>query len=137
MPNYPLVQLTTVADCDAALDIARNEQKDLEWKKLSFERQQEQYGKNSVSIEAELLGKQFERDSIKAAIAALPDGPMKTENINRLTKIEYSILLLQTRKTNYGSVALIEKHYEIQRVQRELEETAAFISEIEVHKSTL
>jgi hypothetical protein len=61
----------------------------------------------------------------------------ETENINRLTKIEYSILFLQTLKTNYSSVALIVKHYEIQPVQREPEETAAFISEIEAHESTL
>lgn len=137
MANYSVEQLTTVADCDAVLNIATEEQKNLEWKKLSLERQKEQYAKNAVGIAAELVGKQAEKAALDTVIDNLPDGPTKNENIVKRTKVEYSIFLLENRKTNYGDVALLEREYDMERVAKELEETAVFITEVEARKAAI
>lgn len=137
MPNYSVSQLSTVADCDAALNIAGKEQKDLEWKKLSLERQKESYANNAVEIAAELAAREAELTALDSIIATLPDGELKDENIKKRKRAEYSIFLLNDRKANYGAVAFIAKEYDLQRVQRELEETTAFIAEVTDRKAGL
>lgn len=137
MPNYSVTQLTTVADCDAVLSIANKEKKDLEWKKLSFERQKEMYSENAVEVSTELAAKQAELSALDAVIASLPDGELKDENIKKRKRTEYSIFLLNDRQANYGAVALLEKEFDLERVLRELEETTVFISEVEARKATV
>ena len=137
MPNYSVNQLTTVDDCNAVLNIAQKEQKDLEWRRLSFERQKEMYSENAVEVSTELAAKEAELAALDAVIASLPDGELKDENIKKRKRTEYSIFLLNDRKANYGAVALLEKEFDLQRVMRELEETAIFIAEVEARKASL
>ncbi|ANH82477.1 hypothetical protein A8C56_17225 [Niabella ginsenosidivorans] len=137
MPNYSVDQLTTVADCDAVLSIATKEQKDLEWKKLSIERQKEMYSENAVEITTELAAKEAELTALDAVIAGLPEGDLKEENIKKRKRTEYSIFLLTDRKANYGAVALLDKEYDLQQVLRQLEETAVFIAEVEARKAAV
>ena len=137
MPNYSVNQLTTVDDCNAVLNIAQKEQKDLEWRRLSFERQKELYSENAVEVSTELTAKEAELAALDAVIASLPDGELKDENIKKRKRTEYSIFLLNDRKANYGAVALLEKEFDLQRVMRELEETAIFIAEVEARKASL
>ncbi len=137
MPNYSVMQLTSVSDCDAVLTIATKEKQDLEWKKLLLERQKTQYSDQSVSITAELASKKAEVEVLDSIIAGLPEGNLKEENQNKKVRAEYSIFLLENRRNNYGNVALLEKELDLQRVERELTETNAFIAEVEEHKSTL
>lgn len=137
MPNYSTTQLTTVTDCNAVLNIATKEQKDLEWKKLSIERQKEIYAENAVEISTELAAKQAELTTLDAIIAGLPDGELKEENVKKRKRTEYSIFLLTDRKANYGAVALLEKEYDLQQVLRQLEETTTFIAEVQAQKDSL
>ena len=137
MPTYSVTQLTTAADCDAVLTIAAKEQKDLDWKKLSVERQKDTYAENSVEISAELTAKEAELAALNDVIAGLPDGELKDDNVKKKTRTEYSIFLLNDRKANYGAVALLEKEYDLQRVLRELEETQKFITEVTARKAAL
>jgi len=137
MPNYSVNQLTTVDDCNAVLTIAAKEKKDLEWKKLSFERQKDMYAENAVEVSAELAAKQAELTALDAVIANLPDGDLKDENIKKRKRTEYSIFLLNDRKANYGAVALLEKEFDLQRVLQELEETGVFIAELEARKAAV
>ena len=137
MPNYSVNQLTTVADCDAVLSIATKEQKDLEWKKLSFERQKEMYSENAVEVSTELAAKQAELAALDAVIATLPDGELKEENLKKRRRVDYNIFLLNDRKANYGAVALLEKEFDLQRVLRELEEANAFIAEVQARKQSV
>lgn len=130
-------QLTTAADCDAVLSIAAKKQKDLEWKKLSIQRQKEAYAENSVEIAAELAAKEAELAALDTVINTLPDGELKEDNIKKRRRVDYSIFLLNDRKAYYGAVALVEKEYDEQRVLRELEETAALVTEVEARKAAL
>lgn len=137
MPNYSVDQLTTAADCDAMLVLATKEQKDLDWKKLSIERQREQYAENAVEISTELAAKEAELAALDSIVAGLPEGDLKDDNLKKKRRVEYSIFLLTDRKANYGSVALLEKEYDLQRVQREIEETQAFVDEINARKAAV
>lgn len=134
---YSVNQLSTVADRDAVLNIATKEKKDLEWKKISIERQKETYAENAVEIATELAAKEAELAALDAVIAGLPDGELKEENIKKRRRTEYSIFLLNDRQANYGAVALLEKEYDLQRVMQELAETTVFITEVEARKAAI
>ncbi|ANH80986.1 hypothetical protein A8C56_08340 [Niabella ginsenosidivorans] len=84
-----------------------------------------------MEISTELAAKQAELAALDGIIAGLPEGDLKKEHEKRRRRTEYSISLLTDRKTNYGAVALLEKEYDLERVLRELEETAAFITELQ------
>lgn len=137
MPDYSVDQLTTVEDCNAVLNIATKEQKDLEWKRISIERQKEMYSENAVEISTELAAKEAELTALDAVIAGLPEGDLKEENIKKRKRAEYSIFLLTDRKANYGAVALLDKEYDLQCVLQALEETATFIAEVQARKAAV
>lgn len=137
MPDYSVSQLTSVSDCDAVLSIANKELQDLEWRKLSYQRQKNQYALQAVSIISELAAKRAELEVLSSIIEGLPEGSLKTENQNKKIRVEYSIFLLENRRTNYGDVALLDKELDLQRIERELEETAAFIAEVEARKAAI
>ncbi len=134
---YTLTALTTVQECDTLLAIANKDKKDLEFKKLSLERQRESYADNSVEINTELTAVNAELDAVNSILAILPDGTAKEEQADKKVKLEYKVFLLQNRREGYGTVALLDKEFNIARVDLELQETDSFITQIEAHKLTI
>ncbi|QPH40893.1 hypothetical protein [Pedobacter endophyticus] len=124
--NYSVSTLTTVADCDTVLALIEKEKKDLSFKKLSLERQQENYANTTVEVTSEIEVLTVELSAINTVIATLPDGDTKDDNIKRQKKLEYNLFLLSNRKANYGAIALLEKEFSIARVIKELEEADTF-----------
>ncbi len=45
--------------------------------------------------------------------------------------------MLENRKDSYGSVALLEKELDLERINKELTEVDLFITGITAHKATL
>lgn len=78
-----------------------------------------------------------ELTAIDTVIAVLPERPTKANELKRKVKLEYKKFLLENRKESYGSVALLQKELDFERVNNELEEVDAFITEITAHKATL
>ncbi|RTY90617.1 hypothetical protein [Flavobacterium sp. GT3R68] len=134
---YSLNKITTVADCDVLLAWAEKEKSDLTFKQLSVERVTTNYSSISVEIDAILQGVVAEIAAVEMVIGVLPDGPTKEDEIKRKTRLEYKRFLLENRKESYGSVALLEKELDLERINKELDETDVFISGVTVHKSTL
>lgn len=134
---YSLNKITTVADCDVLLAWAEKEKSDLTFKQLSVERVTTNYSSISVEIDAILQGVIAEIAAVETVIGVLPDGPTKEDEIKRKTRLEYKRFLLENRKESYGSVALLEKELDLERINKELDETDVFISGVTVHKSTL
>lgn len=137
MANYPVSQLTTIEDCDALIGIAEKEQKDLEWEKLSLQRKKDQYTNNAFENATELAARRAELSTLDTVIAGLPESPYKTEQVKKRTTAWYRVFLLENRQTSFGDVAVLEKEYELQRVQRELDETATLINEVQARKAEI
>ena len=134
---YSTQMLTTVIDCDTVLTIANKEKEDLDFRKLSLERQKDNATDNSVEIDTELAAVNAEITALNAVVAGLPDGVIKTDTQNKIVKLEYRKFLLTTRKTNYGSVSLVEKEYELACTELALTETNAFIAAVTARKAEL
>lgn len=135
--NYSVSALTQVSDCDALLSWAAREKADLNFKKLSDERMTVRYAETSQELDVILQGVLAELAATETIIAVLPDGPTKDDAIEKKTRLEYKKFLLENRRQNYGSVALLEKEMELARVNQEITEVDAFMTAVTTHKATL
>ena len=134
---YSLNKITTVADCNVLLTWAEKEKSDLTFKQLSVERVTVNYSSTSVEVDAVLQGVVAEITAIDTIITTLPEGQTKEDLVKKKTRLEYKKFLLENRKESYGSVALLEKELDLERINKELDEVDAFIAIITDHKATL
>jgi hypothetical protein len=134
---YSLNKITTVTDCDVLLTWAEKEKSDLTFKQLSVERITVNYSSTSIEIDAILQGVIVEIAAAATAIATLPEGPTKEDLIKKKIRLEYKKFLLENRKESYGSVALLEKELDLERITKELDEVDVFIAGVTTHRNTL
>ena len=134
---YSLNKITTVADCNVLLTSAEKEKSDLTFKQLSVERVAVNYSSTSIEIDAVLQGVVAEISAIDTIIGTLAEGTTKEDLLKKKTRLEYKKFLLENRKESYGSVALLEKELDLERINKELDEVDAFIAIITDHKATL
>ena len=134
---YSLNKITTVADCNVLLTWAEKEKSDLTFKQLSVERVTVNYSSTSVEVDAVLQGVVAEITAIETIITTLPEGQTKEDLVKKKTRLEYKKFLLENRKESYGSVALLEKELDLERINKELDEVDTFITSITDHKATL
>lgn len=134
---YSFNKITQAADCDVLLAWAEKEKADLAFKKFSEERLTSNYSSTSVEIDAILQGVLAEISAVESVINVLPEGPTKENEIKRKVRLEYKKFMLENRKESYGSVALLEKELDLERINKELTEVDAFIAGVTAHKATL
>ncbi|NHN26359.1 hypothetical protein FIA58_011775 [Flavobacterium jejuense] len=135
--NYTINNLTQVSDCDVLLTWAGKEKAELTFKKISEERLTVKYSSTSLEVESELQGVLIELTALDSVIASLPEGEIKEDKLKKKTKLVYRKFLLEDRKESYGTIALLEKELDLERVNKEIEEVDAFILAITNHKATL
>jgi hypothetical protein len=135
--EYSVQTLMQVADCDMLLSLAAKEKADLTFKQLSEERLMNRYATTSQEIAAALQGVIAEIAATETIISVLPDGPAKEDAIDKKTRLEYKKFVLETRRENYGNVALLEKEMELARVQRELDEVDVFVRAVDDRRNVL
>jgi hypothetical protein len=135
--SYSVEKITTTADCDLLLSLAAKEKADQNFKRLSEERLTLNYSETSIEIDAELQTVNTEIAAMETIIATLPEGNSKEEAVKKKTKLEYKKFLLNNRKENYGTLALLEKELDLNRVTVEISEIDAFIEAITARKAAL
>jgi len=135
--DYSVSTLTELADCDTVLALIEKDKKDLSFRKLSLERQQENYANTTVEVSSEIEVLNAELSAVNTVVATLPDGDTKDDNIKRQKKLEYNLFLLTNRKANYGAIALLEKEFNIARVVKELEEADAFAAAVVARRNSI
>jgi predicted transcriptional regulator len=135
--EYSLSALTSVADCDALLNLVQKEVDDLTFQKTSLERQQKKYAETTVDLSSEIKLVQAELDAVNSVLGGLPEGETKLDNVKKQKRFEYSLFLLNTRKSSYGAITLLEKEFNVARITKELEEAAAFVTAVQSRKAAL
>jgi hypothetical protein len=70
-------------------------------------------------------------------VASLPAGAAKDDNETRLKKLELKKFLLAQKDKNYGSVALLMRENDVERIAQEAAAVDAFIAEVNARKAVL
>lgn len=134
---YSLNRITTVSDCDVLLTWAEREKSDLAYKHYTINRITTNYGETSVEVEAILQGVNAEIAATEIAINSLPEGTTKEDYKKKKTRLEYKKFLLVNKKESYGSIALLERELELERINKEIAEVDVFITGVTDYKNTL
>lgn len=129
--NYSISNLTLVADCNSLLAWAAREKADLNYKKITIERVSQKYAETSVGLDAELQGVIAEIAANDTIISVLPEGPTKEEALDKKVRLEYKKFVLENRRENYGTVALLQKESELGRIDQQILEVDAFVAAVE------
>lgn len=135
--SYSIENISSKSDCDLLISMAQKEKGDLEFRKLSLQRQQNSYEENAVVLNEELSAVNAELTAYNTIIANLPDGDLKNEQIAKQKKAELKLFMLTSKKDDYGAVALLSKEFDLARVQKELEEADNFIAAILARKQAI
>ncbi len=135
--NYSVNKITTLADCDALINLANGERKDLEFKKLQQERAYESVASGSEGVDGEIAAVSSEITGVEMAIANMTDGPIKKEFESRLVKLRHKLYLLEERRERYGVLALVEKEYEINSIEQQLAENVAYLAALTNRKAEI
>jgi hypothetical protein len=126
-----------VADCDSLVAWAAREKADLNYKKITIERVAQKYAETSVGLDAEIQGVIAEIAATEIIIAALPEGPSRETAMDKKVTLEYRKFVLENRKENYGTVALLQKESELGRIDQELAEVDAFMAAVEARRLSI
>jgi hypothetical protein len=135
--QYSITRITSKTDCDALLALASKEKGDLDFKKISLERNQQGYLGRSVQLTTDLQVTRTEISALEAVVAGLPEGDVKETNISRKKRMEYRLFTLEEQSEKYGMLALLEKEMQISMIEKQLAEIIVFTQLIEAHKATL
>ena len=135
--NYSVSNLNEVVDCIELLSWATREKEDLDHRRRNELRLVTKYGETSIEVDAVLQGVVVEISATELIIAGLPEGHAKQDAIVKLTKLVYKKFLLETRREDYGTLALLGKEMDLARILKEMEEVDVFMSSIEDRKTFL
>ena len=136
--EYSVNQLATIADCDALLEIAAMERRDLDYKKIQENHSYENVSNGSAGVEAEIAASQAKISTNAGIIATLPVGSptrktLETEN----ARLTYKMVLLTNRREKYGALGLLQKEYAMLSIDKEIAENDAFVTAIKDRKDHL
>jgi hypothetical protein len=90
-----------------------------------------------VGLDAEIQGVIAEIAATEIIIAALPEGPSRETAMDKKVTLEYRKFVLENRKENYGTVALLQKESELGRIDQELAEVDAFMAAVEARRLSI
>ena len=135
--SYSINELTTVADCDALLQIAAMDRKDLDYKRIQQERQYETVTTGTAGIEAELAGVDAEIHGTENALTDMPEGPIKKTYQSKLVKLNHKKFLLNERRERYGTLALLQKEFALATIDKQLVEITDYVDAITTRKGEL
>jgi hypothetical protein len=135
--SFSTSMITTVADCNLLLSLATKEKSDLEFRKLSAERQRSSYAENAGEVDAELAAANAELAVVNTIIGTLPEGPTKDDNITKKMRLDLKLRLLNEKKDNYGAVALLAKEFDQARLEKELLAAQDFTTAVQARKDAL
>jgi hypothetical protein len=135
--SYSVDLLKTVADCDLKLAAAAKDRKDMDVKKFLLEKKQETADVATPEIEAAIIAAQGEIGYLEGLIVTIPDGDLKDAYKNKLRNQESKLFSLKQRLANYGASTILGYEFDIQCLERDLQECDAFIAEINARKAEL
>ncbi len=135
--GFTTEMISTADDCDLLLSLAAKEKGDLDFRKLSLQRQRNSYAETAVEVDAELLAVTAELNALNTMIPTLPNGDAKDDNIGRQKRLELRQFQLTQRKDNYGVVAQLVKEFEQARLDKELLAVQEFTIAVQARKAEL
>lgn len=135
--SYSVNSLQTVADCNEAINTASKDKNALLAKQALLIVAKNRYTDNSVKVETEIPIVEAKIAYLVGILDGIPAGATRAQEEYNKRKEENKLYQLNTKKLNYGTLAMLDKEFELQRVAHEVVEADAFIAAINARKLEL
>jgi hypothetical protein len=136
--SYSVSIITTIADCDALLAMAAEEQANLLHRKQNLDFSKNNSSKTAVEIEAELAIVNAELANLAIIIPTMPEGSKNQRDyLEKQSKFQWRLKQLNNKKIDHGVLDLLEKELDNARTDKEIAELADFVAAITARKAAL
>jgi len=134
---YSTNKLTTVAECDKVLDLAKREKAVLDYKLTGLVIDTDENQRSNAQLTADLLSVNAQVTAFKAAFDSLPEGAEKTEMGSKLRKLNDRKENLEERAAKVGTTGLLLTEMERGMLEKQVEELGVFIAAVTARKAAL
>ena len=134
---YSINSATTIAGCDSLIQTATREKSKLEGRLTIYNIQKTSYTEFTAERQAELNNAQLELVNITTELAAMPEGPDKSDKLIEKMALELAIAKMQRRISGSSGSDLLEKELDVAKAEAEITVLADFILAVETRKTQL
>jgi hypothetical protein len=134
---YSIINLQSIAECDELLAIVSRERRGMENRKESLQIRTENMQESSTDYEADLASMTSELNHLNNSIPTMPEGAKKESMITDQIILTGRIRLLNQRRSNFGTMGILQRELDIELLERGIEAYNEFISDLNTHKATL
>lgn len=135
--DYSINRLSTVAECDAALQQAADLKDDLTFENTLLTRERASRERTAFQIDTDLASVSAQLLAFQAARDVMSPGPERDNFDNKIRRLNDRKENLEERKAKTGNVALLGNELEQGRIARQIEEIDTFVAAVTAHKATL
>ncbi|RAK68324.1 hypothetical protein [Hymenobacter edaphi] len=134
---YSVNQLSSRAQCDAVLALIAEERANLDLQQRILDKRRGNLSDDVTDLGAELTVKQAELTSLTTLLGTLPDGDTKADYERRKRALSRRITELQDRQLEFNPVSLIDREFDVARLNASLAEADALEAAVLARKAAL
>ena len=129
--------LTTVAECDGALDVLNVEKTQVQRRLRNQGEALESRSVTTQEVSQGIIGVQAVIAGYEAALQVMTDEKAKRELELKVEREETKLKALQNRQANYSTVSVIEGEVDYNQLEARLTALDDAINTVDTHKATL
>ena len=129
--------ITSKSECDLLITMVNKEKRVLEHRKEGMVMQHEDAAVRTVEIEAELQSIAIQLTALDGFITSLPEGDIKKDNLLKQENFRHRQFTLRDRQSDLNVITLVEKEFDIIKLESQIEDADTFIREITDRKNAL
>jgi hypothetical protein len=135
--SYSLNLITLPSEADTLIRMAQRDKRNLQHRLESFDIRNENSAEDAAELAAELAAARASLDASIAMLATLPDGERKEDEETKKMELELRIRKLTKSGNKKGAVAILEREYDAELIERELAGIDDFIAAVTARKEAL
>jgi hypothetical protein len=135
--SISLELITSPEEADSLLKTAQRDKRVIEHRKDSIDFRTESTNESAAELQLNLTNTQAAIVASTAIISSLPDGLKKEEEITKKMGLEVKLRKLNESVLKIGSVAVIEREYDADLLERQLAGIEDFMNAVISRKSEL
>jgi len=129
--------LTTVADCDSAIEITQAEKTLLERRLRNLGEASEDRTVRTTHVEESIVSKKAIIAGFQSALTVITDEKEKRNLELKIDREEYKLKSLENRSANYSVVNVLEDQIDHQQLASQIQVLTDAIAQIETRKADL
>jgi trehalose-6-phosphate synthase len=135
--QYSFNLVTLPSECDSLTSNAERDKRNLLARKQNLTVRTENSAETVQENMTELARLNAELDEVNTTIAGMADGPKKEKKITERMEVEVRIRRINERTNKVTPVMQLDREYDLEQLDAQLQKADVFIAAVAAHKATL